>query len=98
MSETIDNKKIVITNRVAVTFVVAVIMVVFGATKFYDETKYQSLVSAQNKERIEQVDRTAKEYTEQEVGGLRSDWERGNSNNRIEFDYLKSRLDKLEGK
>lgn len=86
MSETIDNKKIVLTNRIAVAMLLFIIGATFSATKFYDETKYQQLVSDQNKERIEIINNTLKSYIEQEVGGLRSDWERDRTeqNKRIE--------------
>lgn len=87
--ETIDNKKIVVTNRVAIVILLSVISLTFGATKFYDETRYQQLVSEQNKERIELVNENIKAFVEQELQGLRADWER----DRMEQN---KRLEKLE--
>lgn len=87
--ETTDNRKIILTNRTAITFVVAIVTLTFGATKFYDETRYQQLVSQQNKEQIHHVEQAVREFSEQEILGLRADWER----DRLEQN---KRLEKLE--
>lgn len=91
MSDTIDNKKIVLTNRIAVAMLLFIIGATFSATKFYDETKYQQLISDQNKERIEEVNKTTREYVEQEVGGLRSDWERDREAQEKRFEKLEEK-------
>lgn len=118
MSETVDNKKFTMTNRVALSIVVGIIAATFGATKFYDETKFQALVSQTNKERIELVNNNlsskiddnyktlwskieevwaaAKAYVEQEVGGLRSDWERRNKEIDQRFEKVYRDMEKVE--
>lgn len=87
--ETTDNRKIVLTNRVAIAIVLFIVSMTFSATKFYDETKYQQLVSQQNRERIELVNEAIKAFVEQELQGLRDDWERDRSEQN-------KRLEKLE--
>lgn len=108
---TIDNKKISLTNRMAVVIIGAIIAGTFSATTFYHQSRFQDLVTSANKEKIDaletrlknaeddfkaraamlQAEFNAKEvalraYTdrqvEQEVGGLRGDWERKNQEQR----------------
>ena len=106
MENTIDNKKIVLTNRVAIGVLIFVIGTTFSATTFYNQTRYQELVSAQNaesakvnKERIEEIYALLQEqiksnheldmqYTEQEVIGLRTDWERDRLDQNKRFEKL----------
>lgn len=93
MSDTIDNKKIVLTNRLAVAMLLFVIGATFSATKFYDETKYQQLVSDSNKERIETVNSSLRNYIEQEVSGLRADWERDREEQNKQIDKKENKTE-----
>lgn len=91
MGDTIENKKFLMTNRVAAAIALFLIGATFSATKFYDETKYQELVSKQNRERIEAVNSSLREFLEQELSGFRADWNRDRENQ-------EKRLEKLESK
>lgn len=55
---------------------------------------YANMISADN-----QIDKNriqAKDFTEQEVGGLRADWERQNKAEKDRDDSLLKRIEKLE--
>lgn len=112
--ETVENKKFVLTNRVAVIILLAVASAVFSATKFYDQTQYQALVAQQNADKIKALKEENRELKEehegdikivmgfvtelvkQEVGGLRTDWERKNKDNQIQEDKQDARIEKLK--
>ncbi len=51
--QTIENKKILLTNRQAVVIVGFVISATFAATTFYHQSRIQDLVTSANKERID---------------------------------------------
>lgn len=112
--ETVDNKKIVLTNRMAVVILLAFGSAIFSATKFYDQTQYQALVAQQNADKIEAVKEAqklaeenlrqqielvrayAKELVEQEVGGLRKDWERKNEENKANEERQDRQIEKIK--
>lgn len=95
--ETTDNKKIILTNRSAVAVGIFLIGTTFSATMFYSQTQYQKLVSMQNSENLKMLRQLVetkhfeeRDFIEQEIGGLRADWERDREDQNKRFERIEN--------